>query len=320
MKIIKHLHKITVFLLLFSFHIGISQFNKAKIKDSIFNKKIVLHTLDTLTIINSFYNNSNLNKNSYFFILNSKSVFKKDLQQIYIHYDEQRREVFEILTKNGPKYYNFNLEEIASFKEFDVLNCGNIYSENFSLHKKDSLKIVSGDFGGFQKKILLKLKELPKNTKKIRFLNNQLYTSKSINYDYNTFPNLLKIITTDTKTGIYSYNKDEALFPKKKKRIKKEYYINEKGEQVEIPPIIPVVSLTKKGFVKVKEVLPPIFDSIQQSSFDRKVYLFKDHKIGIFPHHKNVEYTKIQKYSKSFYKVFRGKNEKWLDIRRFIEY
>ncbi len=318
------MQKIILFLFIFSFYKGISQHTSKKVRGNQSEKKIILQTLDTLHIIHSFSNKKVLShkKNSYYFILNSKSVFLKDIKQVYIHYDESSQQVFEILTKNGPQYYNFNLEEIPFFKESDVLGCGNVYKESVTLNynKKNNrylIEIRTGNFGSFQKEYFLTLKNIPKKTIKVNFLNNRKYASKSINNKHKPYINLLKI-QVDNKIGIYSYNKEKAWYPKKKKA-KQKYLVTTKGDTL-WTPVPPVISFVKKGFVTLKEVLPPVFDSIKQSSFDGKVYLFRDHKIGIFPHHKNAEYTKLQKYSKSFYKVFRGKDEKWLDIKSFQEY
>ena len=68
-----------------------------------------------------------------------------------------------------------------------------------------------------------------------------------------------------------------------------------------------------------EELLPIVYDNIEQQK-DGLIYIYKDHKIGIYPQQKKAVYEAITPQTHSFYKIIKNGREGYLDIRTMREY
>lgn len=251
-----------------------------------------------------------------------KKIKIHNIQQVYFF-----RNGLEVLSKKGAQYYDNNISEIDNFTYEELFKCGTVYSESYRLKqdsktKKYSLNIEKGDFGATTSQLTLGLKGLPDNIDKLSFLNDKTYVTKSINNDYNPYPLLIKV-TKNGKDGIYTYNLENAIYPKKKKSPKKKIYTIDTvtRDTIYVPEIIePIYSLNKKGTIAFKEVLPIVYNQIQQNTNTGLIYLYKDNKIGIYPDHINTSFSVFDEKTTSFYKITKNEKQGWLDIKTFKEY
>lgn len=281
-------------------------------------KRMLPYKFDTLIIRNHFIKGI-INDSLVFYTSDLSPIPIPNIKQGYI-YDIGKQGILEVLADDGPRYYNSVLDKTLTFPKRDYLPCGVVYSEKYKINtgtqkNKYSIEIKSGHFGITPNTLLLHLKGIPKGVDKISFLDNNNYCSKSINNTYNPYQNLLKITVND-KVGIYSYDQKKASIIKEPK--KTEYYNDGQGRQIEIPK--PILFSTKKGTVQLKEEVPIIFDDIILKPDDHLVYLYKEDKVGIFPHHTTVHYDNLEKRTKSFYKITKNRKNGWLDIITFKEY
>lgn len=152
------------------------------------------------------------------------------------------------------------------------------------------------------------------------FLSGNHYTSVSINNDYEMYPNIIKVIK-DGKSGLYSYDIEKAVYPKKKKIDKPTYEIHKvTGDTIYYVPDIIELSFTKKGSVKVKEVLPIVYDNIQQHPISGLVYLYKNEQKGIYPQHTQTAFSSFDEKTRSFYSIYKNGKWGWIDLKTFREY
>ena len=68
-----------------------------------------------------------------------------------------------------------------------------------------------------------------------------------------------------------------------------------------------------------EELLPIVYDNIEQQK-DGLIYIYKDHKIGIYPQQKKAVYETITPQTHSFYKIIKNGRAGYLDIRTMREY
>lgn len=247
-----------------------------------------------------------------------------EVRQVYF-----KRDGLEVLSTKGAQYYDNSISKIDNFPLLEFLNCGNVYSKNYRLEfnkntNTHTLNIKEGDFGMQLYQTILELKGLPENIESLRFLNDSNYVSESINSSYNEYPQLIKIVKNN-KSGIYTYNLEDAVFPKKIRKPQKKYtnQINKiTGDTivVPIPEIIEPISLDKLGTINIKELLPIEYNQIQQNTNTGLVYLYKNIQIGIFPEHPETTFDSFNQKTTSFYEITKNEQKGWLDIRTFTEY
>lgn len=233
------------------------------------------------------------------------------------------RDGLEVLTFEGAQYYDNSLSKIDSFPELELFKCGTVYSKRYSLKydkstKKHTIKLSKGHFGGLDEEIILDFIGLPEGVESMSFLSGDNYTSVSVNNDYEVYPNIIKIVK-DGKSGLYSYNIEEAIYPKKKKKKNTNFVISKVTGDTIFAPLEPFF-LNKKGLVRVKEVLPITFDKIHQSSINGLVYLYKDEKKGIYPQHTQADFNSFNEKTFSFYSINRNGKWGWIDLRTHKEY
>jgi len=271
-----------------------------------------------------------IDKNQYFI-----KTQKGDIVSIYRMFDLKKvkipnliqayfiRDGLEVLTSNGAQYYDNTISKIDAFPPIEYFKCGTVYSENYYLKynestKKHTIKLSEGDFGVYKEEIILDLKGLPEGIESISFLSGKDYTSVSINNDYEVYPNIIKIMK-DGKSGLYSYDIDETVYYKDKKKERKVFEISKvTGDTILMPPV--VIDFTKKGNVKVKEVLPVVYDSIQQHPINGLVYLYKNDKKGIYPKHPTADFSSFDEKTRSFYSINKNGKWGWIDLKTFKEY
>jgi hypothetical protein len=261
-------------------------------------------------------------------IYRSESLEKIEIPNLKQAYFESNG--LDVLTNLGAHYYDNSITKISTFPKSDNLNCGTVFFENYRLKYaeksgKHSIEIAQGYSGDMLDETILEFNGIPENIDSIRFLSGILYTSESVNSLYNTYPNRLKI-KKEGKSGIYSYAVDEAIYHTKEKTKAKEKsdydtsIIN--GDTIFVPvDIIPIeISLTKKGSVTLKQVLPFVYNDIQQNTKDGLVYLYKDGKVGIYPNYTTTPFDDLHAKTTSFYKICKNGKQGWLDIKIFKEY
>ena len=74
-----------------------------------------------------------------------------------------------------------------------------------------------------------------------------------------------------------------------------------------------------EAYLLGEELLPVVYDNIEQQK-DGLIYIYKDHKIGIYPQQKKAVYEAITPQTHSFYKIIKNGREGYLDIRTMREY
>ena len=236
------------------------------------------------------------------------------------------RDGLEVLTTKGAQYYDNSLSKIDNFPALELFKCGTVYSKKYYLKynestKRYTIKLSEGDFGDYEEETILDLKDLPEGIESISFLSGKDYTSVSINNDYEVYPNIIKIVKGG-KSGLYSYNIDEAVYYKDKKNEQKVFAINKVTSDTIFmpPPIIDVISFVKKGSVKVKEVLPIVYDNIQQHPINGLVYLYKNEQKGIYPQYTQTDLSSLNEKTSSFYSIHKNGKWGWIDLKTFKEY
>ncbi|MBJ2174829.1 hypothetical protein JBL43_11315 [Aureibaculum sp. A20] len=238
------------------------------------------------------------------------------LQQVYFYHAG-----IEILDTEGAYYLDSEGNKILTLPPVSYFVCGTVSSNEYRIIKNKDLKTPfsisssRGSFGGTLYGETLQLRGFPKNSK-VSFLNNSNQFSWDGNSSYvgeiNIKPRLLKV-TQNSKVGIFTYEPEKAVF----KKATKEYFITKSGDSILKP--IPT-DLNKKGYVKVTEVLPLIYDNIEMNTNDGLIYFYKDNKVAIYPNHKTVQFDSMEQVTKSFYKISRDGKNGWLDTKTFKEY
>lgn len=252
-------------------------------------------------------------------IQNLEKIEIPNLKQVYFI-----RNGLEVLTNQGAQYFDNSIIKITDFPKLDLFTCGTVYKERYTLKhneetKKYSINVSKGHFGGIDNKTILNFINLPENIESLSFLNEKKYTSESINSTYYTHPNLIKIIE-EGKSGIYSYNLDDVKFPKKGKRKKYAYNINATTGDTIFIAVPEPISYTKKGEIKLNQILPTEYNHIQQNEINGLIYLYKNNQIGIYPNHIITSFDKFKKKTTSFYEISKNEKQGWIDIRTFEEY
>lgn len=259
-----------------------------------------------------------------------------NLKQAYFKLDG-----LEVLTTDGAQYYDNSISKIDDFSNSDDVYCGTVYSKQYRLNysnktKKYTVQISEGDFGNMLDKTVIEFKGLPENIESLSFLNGNVYISESINSVYMEYPMLIKIVK-EGKSGIYSYNLEEAIYPNQATSpIKEETKVKQKpnydtniinGDTIFVPvavlpiDIVPVEELfTKKGNITLTQVLPIVYNQIVQNPTDGLVYLYKDNKINIFPKYMRTNFEVFNQKTTSFYEITKNGKRGWLDIKTFKEY
>ena len=251
-----------------------------------------------------------------------KKIKLPNIQEAYFF-----RNGLEVLSKKGAQYYDNDISEIDNFPYEELFKCGTVYSETYRLKqdsktKKYSLNVEKGDFGAPTMPLILELKGLPDNIEELSFLNDKTYVTKSINNDYNPHPLLIKV-TKNGKDGIYTYNLEDVIYPKKQKSKKREIYTIDTvtRDTIYVPePIDSPFFFNKKGTIVFKEVLPIVYNQIQQNTNTGLIYLYKDNKIGLYPNLISTSFSVFDEKTTSFYKITKNEKQGWLDIKTFKEY
>lgn len=258
-------------------------------------------------------------------VQNLEKIEIPNLKQVYFI-----RNGLEVLTNQGAQYFDNSIIKINNFPKLEFFTCGTVYKKQYTLKhsektKKYSIKVSKGHFGGIDNETILDFNNLPKNIESLSFLNEKKYTSESINNTYYSHPNLIRIVK-EGKSGIYSYNLDDANFPKKGKRKKKEKYVYDIDETtgdtifIAVPELIEPISFTKKGKIKLNQILPTEYNHIQQNEINGLIYLYKNNQIGIYPNHIITSFDKFKEKTTSFYEISKNEKQGWIDIRTFEEY
>lgn len=284
-------------------------------------KDIFNRTFDTIIKNQYFIKTVQENTISLYKVKNLEHILIPNLKQAYF-----MRDGLDVLTSDGAQYYDNTVSKIDNFPELELFKCGTVYSKEYSLKynektKKYSVHLSEGPFGAAINETILEFIGIPENIEYISFVSGANYTSESVNNDYEIYSNIIKIVK-DGKSGLYSYNIDEAIYPKKKKKVHKPAYEVSKvtGDTIyNVPEIIPI-SFSKKGTVAVKEVLPIVYDSIKQHPLNGLVYLYKDDKKGLYPNYIQTDFSSLDEKTKSFYSIHKNGKWGWLDLRNYKEY
>ena len=282
-------------------------------------KNIFQEAFDTIVKNAHFIKTVKQNIINIYRIQNLEKIEIPHLKQVYF-----MRNGLEVLTNQGAQYFDNSIIKITNFPKRDLFACGTVYKKRYTLKhnektKKYSIEISKGHFGGMVNKIILDFINPPENIESLSFLNEEKYTSQSVNNKYYTHPDLIKIIK-DGKSGIYSYNLDDAKFSKKGKRKKYVYNINATTGDTIFIPIPERISFTKKGKIKLNQILPTEYNRIQQSEINGLIYLYKNNQIGIYPNHIITSFDKFKEKTTSFYAISKNGKQGWIDIRTFQEY
>lgn len=277
-----------------------------------FNQNILKKEFDT--IYNNNYHIVGKTKNDYTFYNYSLDTLVIPIKNIKYTYLYNRG--LEILTKNGPVYFDYNSKQVTKFPLTSYSVCGttNATTHTIKKNKKGNYHITKSYDGlarSTQRKKDFIIKKI-RQKDKLSFIDNDTITSWDANDEFTgthyLSPNYLKIIRNG-KSGIIKCN----------------YPFDVKNESTILDTIYPDFFPEKIISYKPKKINPEIVfqinnDSIVYNRYHRLIYFYRDSKVGLYPRHKNVVFDSITRKTNSFYRIVKNGKKGWLDIHTNNEY
>ena len=252
------------------------------------------------------------------FVLYDSYLQKKDfkgMRSVYFY-----RDGIEMLNREGAGYYQINGERIEAFPKIVYSLCGTVYERRYTLkkdeHKKEYPYYMLYGYGGFaseyesEKEHYLSDRSAEET---LSFVNGR----RRIVWDENDsftgriypHPELIRV-QQGNKYGLFGYTYQEKL-----DNVKDYTEIELEGS----PFYKRMLRIYPKAYLIGEELLPIVYDNIEQQK-DGLIYIYKDHKIGIYPQQKKAVYETITPQTHSFYKIIKNGREGYLDIRTMREY
>ena len=251
---------------------------------------------------------------------NSIDLYNLYLEKLNVGALKAAREVvncnvgtIEVLTENGPFYYDEKGNKIKSPTKLRLTLWGTVPHWEYSLRKKNGsyqFKKYTGGPGVRDEVGESYILSDCQPTDSVSFLSGDKEFERDGNSDIvgeiEMYPEWIRV-GRKGKYGIiaYDYKQPESVNPKK--TIKRLY------NWVRAVLTYPVLKL------KGKTLLPIVYDSIIMRR-DGLIYFYKDGKVGLFPRDKEPVYDELEQRTKSFYYIKKDGIEGWLDIKTNKEY
>lgn len=251
---------------------------------------------------------------------NSIDLYNLYLEKLNVGALKAAREVvacnvgtIEVLTENGPFYYDEKGNKIKKPTKLGWALCGTVPIWTYSLRKKNGsyqFKKYTGGPGVRDEVGERYILSDCQPTDSVSFLSGDKEFERDGNSDIvgeiEMYPEWIRV-GRKGKYGIISYNYKQPEGVNPKKTIKRLY------DWVRAVLTYPVLKL------KGKTLLPIVYDSIIMRR-DGLIYFYKDGKVGLFPRDKEPLYDELEQRTKSFYYIKKNGIEGWLDIKTNKEY
>lgn len=251
---------------------------------------------------------------------NSIDLYNLYLEKLNVRALKAAREVvacnvgtIEVLTENGPFYYDEKGNKIKKPTKLGWALCGTVPIWTYSLRKKNGsyqFKKYTGGPGVRDEVGERYILSDCQPTDSVSFLSGDKEFERDGNSDIvgeiEMYPEWIRV-GRKGKYGIISYNYKQPEGVNPKKTIKRLY------NWVRAVLTYPVLKL------KGKTLLPIVYDSIIMRR-DGLIYFYKDGKVGLFPRDKEPVYDELEQRTKSFYYIKKDGIEGWLDIKTNKEY
>lgn len=251
---------------------------------------------------------------------NSVDLYNLYLEKLNVGALKAAREVvacnvgtIEVLTENGPFYYDEKGNKIKKPTKLRWALCGTVPIWTYSLRKKRGsyqFKKYTGGPGVRDEVGERYILSDCQPTDSVSFLSGDKEFERDGNSDIvgeiEMYPEWIRV-GRKGKYGIISYNYKQPEGVNPKKTIKRLY------DWVRAVLTYPVLKL------KGKTLLPIVYDSIIMRR-DGLIYFYKDGKVGLFPRDKEPVYDELEQRTKSFYYIKKDGIDGWLDIKTNKEY
>lgn len=233
-----------------------------------------------------------------------KKIEIPNLKKVHLHNEE-----LEILTSEGPAYYN-HLGENSGTTHMQSIVCGTVNSIQYELlHNTDnkykhSVQITHGGLAREYHESREFVFTNIKNKSNVTFLDNTTHKYWDENKGKQSkYPEYAKVQIND-KYGLFSY--DYEMDDQNSVRDTITNGIQKK-----------IVHKTPKLISTTKE-LPVKYDDIK--IYESKILFYKNNKVGIFPHHKKPRYELLEADTGIFFKIIKNGKSGWLDIVTMEEF
>lgn len=233
-----------------------------------------------------------------------KKIDIPNLKKVHLHNDE-----LEILTTNGPAYYNY-LGENSGTTHVKSIVCGTVNDIKYELlHNTNnrynhSIKIAHGGLARTYHQTREFVFTNIKNKSNVTFLDNTTHKYWDENKGRQSkYPEYIKV-QTNNSYGLFSYD-------------------YEMDDQNSIRDTITngiqkkIIHKTPK-LISAKKELSIKYDDIK--IYESRILFYKNNKIGIFPHHKKPRYELLEIDTGIFFKIIKNGKSGWLDIVTMEEF
>ena len=281
---------------------------------NIYKQKVLSGRYDTI-----YYNEFGIiGKRGHKYVLYDSYLQKKKfkgMQSVYFY-----RDGIEMLNREGAGYYQINGERIEAFPKIVYSLCGTVYERRYTLkkdeHKKEYPYYMLYGYGGFaseyesEKAYYLSDRSAEET---LSFVNGKHRIVWDENDSFTgtiySYPELIRV-QRGNKYGLFGYSYQEKLDD-----VKDYTEIELEGS----PFYKRMLRIYPEVYLLGEELLPVVYDNIEQQE-DGLIYIYKDHKIGIYPQQKKAVYETITPQTHSFYKIIKNGRAGYLDIRTMREY
>ena len=239
----------------------------------------------------------------------------KGMRSVYFY-----RDGIEMLNREGAGYYQISGERIEAFPKIVYSLCGTVHEKSYSLEKDPNKReypyYILYSSGGFASEYEAKKEHYLSDRgaeETLSFVNGKCRIVWDENDSFTgtiyPHPELIRV-QRGNKYGLFGYTYQEKLDD-----IKDYTEIELEGS----PFYKRMLRIYPEAYLLGEELLPVVYDNIEQQK-DGLIYIYKDHKIGIYPEQKKAVYEKITPQTHSFYKIIKNGREGYLDIRTMREY
>ena len=239
----------------------------------------------------------------------------KGMQSVYFY-----RDGIEMLNREGAGYYQISGERIEAFPKIVYSLCGTVHEKSYSLEKDPNKReypyYILYSSGGFASEYEAKKEHYLSDRgaeETLSFVNgkHRIVWDENDSFTGSIYPHPELIrVQQGNKYGLFGYTYQEKLDD-----VKDYTEIELEGS----PFYKRMLRIYPDVYLLGEELLPVVYDNIEQQK-DGLIYIYKDHKIGIYPQQKKAVYEKITPQTHSFYKIIKNGRAGYLDIRTMREY
>ena len=280
----------------------------------IYKQKVLSGRYDTI-----YYNEFGIiGKRGRKFVLYDSYLQKKKfkgMRSVYFY-----RDGIEMLNGEGADYYQISGERIEAFPKIVYSLCGTVHEKSYSLEKDPNKReypyYILYSSGGFASEYEAKKEHYLSDRgaeETLSFVNgkHRIVWDENDSFTGTIYPHPELIrVQQGNKYGLFGYTYQEKL-----DNVKDYTEIELEGS----PFYKRMLRIYPKAYLIGEELLPIVYDNIEQQN-DGLIYIYKDHKIGIYPQQKKAVYEKITPQTHSFYKIIKNGRAGYLDIRTMREY